>query len=246
MKNEVSFSIIVVTFNAVDVIDKTIKSIISQSYENFEILCIDGLSTDNTVKVLNEHATDSRLKIFSEKDSGIYHAMNKGMDLAKGKYVLYLNAGDYFVSRSILANVIQFLGKDVIVGNAIYKYHREDEIRNPQSLDNLWKGMTFNHQCAFYKLSTLRQFRFNLKYRISSVHEQTIRLAKSDRSFEFIDIPISYYDPYGLSSIFTLWVRDYMRIVFINYPQKLVFIVPRVVVRYVRYLKRNLWNHFQL
>ena len=95
------FSIITVTYNAAHTLPATLRSVGEQSCKLYEYLVIDGLSTDDTVKLAEESGI-TPLTVVSEQDIGLYDAMNKGLGLAKGDYVIFLNAGDSFHSPNVL------------------------------------------------------------------------------------------------------------------------------------------------
>ena len=98
------FSIITVTWNAASVIAPTLQSVQRQTSSNYEMLVIDGASTDETLDIVQE-ASIAALRIFSEPDNGLYDAMNKGIDRAKGRYLIFLNAGDTFADDTALARM---------------------------------------------------------------------------------------------------------------------------------------------
>lgn len=98
------FSIITVSYNSVKTIEETIKSIDSQRYRDFEHLIIDGKSTDGTLDLLARYQNSKR-SIIAEKDKGLYDAMNKGLDLSKGDYIIFLNADDYLANASALETI---------------------------------------------------------------------------------------------------------------------------------------------
>ena len=102
------FSIITVSYNSAKTIEETVKSIDRQSYRDFEHLIIDGKSTDGTLDLLGSYENSKR-SIITEKDKGLYDAMNKGLDLSKGDYVIFLNADDYFAN----ANALEIIAKDI-------------------------------------------------------------------------------------------------------------------------------------
>ena len=117
-------SIITVCKNAENAIERTMLSVVTQSCfnENIEYLIIDGASTDKTVEIIKQYANKYPVKWISEPDSGIYNAMNKGIKLATGEYLLFLNAGDYLVHYNILKSLINLFGNDafdVIYGNIL-------------------------------------------------------------------------------------------------------------------------------
>lgn len=104
------FSIITVTLNAENTIRDTIESILGQSYDEFEYIIVDGMSSDQTMEIISGYQReDKRIKCISGKDDGIYDAMNKGISMALGDYVAILNSGDYFEpdSLKIINNNIQ-------------------------------------------------------------------------------------------------------------------------------------------
>ena len=98
------FTIITVTFNAAGVIKPTLESVAAQDCDDFELLVIDGASTDDTVALVNAAAIDGT-RVLSEKDRGLYDAMNKGIRLARGRYLIFLNAGDAFAAPDVLSRL---------------------------------------------------------------------------------------------------------------------------------------------
>lgn len=170
-------SIITVCYNAEKYIEETILSVISQDYSNLEYIIIDGKSKDNTLAVIEKYA-HSVAKIVSEKDSGIYDAMNKGLLLATGDYVLFMNAGDKFHKNNTITQAVKLSNKaDIFYGEALYT--NDDgkplalmsEIRNRKLPAHLnWKcmqyGMIVSHQAIF--VSTQLAEAYNLKYKYSS------------------------------------------------------------------------------
>lgn len=102
--SKVTLSIITVTYNAEKYIEPTIKSVISQSFKDYEYLIVDGASTDSTIKIIDRYK-DKIDQVISEKDLGVYDGMNKGLRVATGKYVLFLNAGDELSSETILSDI---------------------------------------------------------------------------------------------------------------------------------------------
>ena len=106
------FSVVTVVFNGSSVIEKTIESVLNQEYEPYEYLIFDGKSTDNTLEIVNRYQDAFKQKgisfvVVSEKDTGIYNAMNKGVKAAKGDFISFLNAGDWY-ELDALKNVNAF------------------------------------------------------------------------------------------------------------------------------------------
>lgn len=100
----------------------SIDSVIQQTFKNFELLIIDGVSTDNTIKIAQKY-NDIRIRIWSEPDKGIYDAMNKGIMLAKGDWLYFLGCDDYFYNNEVLNNISNYLKNkrlDILYGNVIF------------------------------------------------------------------------------------------------------------------------------
>ncbi|MHC8947792.1 glycosyltransferase family 2 protein [Sphingobacterium hungaricum] len=195
-------TIITVTYNCVSIIEETILSIIGQDYSNFEWIVVDGSSTDGTLEILNNYNAHIS-KLVSEPDNGIYDAMNKGIVLAKGDFIHFMNAGDKFISDQSISNVFMdetYKAYDVIFGDALAKF---------DTFDKVFKGtyptkehiMNFNHQAVFVKSSLMKEYKFDLKYRICADRNffTTIYL-KENVSFHYIPFQIAEIQAIGFSS----------------------------------------------
>jgi len=152
------FSIITVCYNSEKTIEKTIKSVNEQiDYSNLcEHIFIDGLSTDNTVNIIKRMAKENCVLV-SEKDDGIYDAMNKGIKIAKGKWLCFMNSDDSFASNDILVSIKQIFEQQTDVE---FIYGKENIVRNDDSVsgikqmeiteDKYWYP-TICHQAAFFR-----------------------------------------------------------------------------------------------
>ncbi len=165
-------SIITVCFNSEKTIQQTINSVNNQNYKLVEHIFIDGLSNDNTVNIIKKNMKSNYLLI-SEKDDGIYDAMNKGIKLAKGDIILILNSDDIFYENSTLDNIIDTFKKDnfldLIYGDIIITKN-EKIVRNwivgEYKNNSFLKGWCPAHPAFVAKKSTYRKFGlFNLKYK---------------------------------------------------------------------------------
>jgi glycosyltransferase involved in cell wall biosynthesis len=115
----VKLSIITITRNDAAGLLKTFNSVFTQSFNDFEYIVIDGASTDSSTEIINTHA-DKISYWISEKDKGVYHAMNKGINKATGEYLLFLNSGDHFIDENILEAISTELdGTEIIYGNIL-------------------------------------------------------------------------------------------------------------------------------
>jgi glycosyltransferase involved in cell wall biosynthesis len=143
-------SIITINYNDAVGLQKTIQSVIEQTYKGFEYIVIDGGSTDKSINVINSYA-DKITYWVSEADKGVYNAQNKGVLKATGDYVLFLNAGDYFKDN----NVIDYLFKnshneDIIYGDILYELPNEELTQiYPDELDfGFFVQNTLPHPCS--------------------------------------------------------------------------------------------------
>ena len=135
-------SIITVVFNAEFFIESTINSIIDQTYERKELIVIDGASTDSTLDIIGKYSRHIT-KLISEKDDGIYSAMNKGIALASGDWIIFMNAGDIFIERDVLTNIFSkpIGNAKVIYGDVLVDYGDFSIMRRAVNINKLWSGM---------------------------------------------------------------------------------------------------------
>jgi len=190
-------SIITVTLNDADNLLKTIHSIKGQKFDDLELIVIDGKSNDHTCKII-ETNLDIIKKWQSEKDGGIYQAMNKGIDLAEGEFTLFLNSGDTFTEPDVLSEAYKEINKseaDIFYTN--YKVGNE-KINQNLSLNYLFRKMIC-HQTIFYNTSNLKLNKYNENMRFASDYEHLIRNF-SQLTHKKIDITLVNYDANGISS----------------------------------------------
>lgn len=202
------FSIITITFNAATVIEPTLKSVLEQSYGNYEYLLIDGGSTDDTVaKAKASGVVFSH--IVSEPDNGLYDAMNKGIGLASGDYLCFLNAGDAFHSKDTLQDIVKAIENEKELPDVLYgetaevdaerNFVRMRRLKAPEKLD--WRsfrhGMLVCHQ-AFYARREIAPL-YNLEYRLSSDVDWCIRVMKRSRKLVNVNAVVIDYLQNGLS-----------------------------------------------
>ena len=205
MQTKPKISIITVVFNSRSLIEATMNSVLEQTYSPIEYIIVDGGSTDGTVQLIEQYR--SKLDVFlSEKDNGIYDAMNKGLQRATGEYVLFMNAGDLFFDVSVLEQV--FAGgnhADVYYGNTkiIDKEGNilgDRRLKPPVVLD--WRSLRFGmcvcHQSFIAKRSLCEPY--NLKYRLSADIDWVIRVLKQAQTIKNSRITISKFLEGGSSA----------------------------------------------
>ena len=194
-------SIITICYNAASTITRTLRSVSAQTYPNIQYLIIDGASKDNTLELVRELAPEA--EIYSERDKGIYDAMNKGLDRATGDYVWYVNAGDALVSPTTVEDLVRATCTgdslpDVLYGDTrLIDAEGHDlglrRLRPPHQLD--WRsfrsGMLVCHQAFVAKRSISPHY--DLSYRFSADVDWCIRVLKEAKTTAFYPEPIALY-----------------------------------------------------
>lgn len=198
---KVRFSIITVSYNAEETIKDTINSVLSQTFEDFEIVVKDGLSTDNTISMIPK---DRRILLISQKDNGIYDAMNQAIEASQGEYLIFMNCGDTFDSSDVLLNVDKFIsenpGIDIIYGN----YVVNGDVRiQPKILTDFYLFRTpLCHQSMIIKKELFDEIGFyDLRYRILADYNFTQKAWWNGKKFEYIDLVVCKYLGGGVSEM---------------------------------------------
>lgn len=189
-------SVVTVCYNSLDMLKKTMQSVDSQTYSNFEYIIVDGNSTDGTPDYLKTYG-GKITKYISEPDKGIYDAMNKGVKMSEGDYVIFLNAGDLFADETTLQRIFDgnTYDADVIYGDVI----KNGKVKPAEKPHNAHK-MYFCHQSCFTKLECLQQFPFDTKYKMSADFNFFKMLTLNGKTFKQLDIPVAIFDTTGVSN----------------------------------------------
>lgn len=207
-------SIVTVVYNGSNFIEKTILSILNQSYENLEYIIIDGGSTDCTLDILNKYENrDRRIKIVSEKDNGIYDAMNKGLNLASGEWINFMNAGDIFYDNDTLLKVFasDYCDKTIIYGDLKVTYYDFSTIQISKPLLRLRYGMCFSHQSTFFRVSYHKDNPYNTQFKIAADYDLIYRTYLNGHKFHYCNEVISNVISNGIAdknrirTIFEYW-----------------------------------------
>ena len=194
-------SIITICYNATSTITRTLRSVSAQTYPNIQYLIIDGASKDNTLELVRELASEA--EVYSERDKGIYDAMNKGLDRATGDYVWYVNAGDALASPTTVEDLVRATCTGDSLPDVLYGDTRlidsEDHdlglrrLRPPHQLD--WRsfrsGMLVCHQAFVAKRSISPHY--DISYRFSADVDWCIRVLKEAKTTAFYPEPIALY-----------------------------------------------------
>ena len=201
-------TIVTVSFNEERNISRTIESVLTQTSSDFEYIICDGKSTDRTVEIAETYREAFKQKnvnyiVNSEKDKGIYDGMNKGLDLANGKYIYFLNAGDWFYADDIVEKIISAADAndypDVIYGNVV-GVEREVLTVFSSSDANLESSMIC-HQALFSLTSLMKERKFDLNYKIAADYKFVLGLKVDGKRFMGVDLIIAYFSCDGISSV---------------------------------------------
>lgn len=202
--NNPLISVITISYNAADTITPTLQSVANQNFHDFEHIIIDGLSKDDTIAIARREGIPG-LRILSEKDSGIYDAMNKGLRLATGEYVIFLNSGDTFAGEDTLAHYAEAITNyhpDIIYADTVivapdrhilrHRHLSAPEILTMQSFSH---GMLICHQAFMVRRDIAPSY--DTQYRFSADYDWCIRCIQNtspDRCHNLNNVEIHYLD----------------------------------------------------
>lgn len=201
-------SVITVSFNAVSCIERTIKSVISQRYNDFEYIIVDGQSNDGTIEIIQKYHVNIS-KWISEPDRGIYNAMNKAVRMCSGEYCIFMNAGDMFVNPLVLKQVSLFLddGFDVLTGCEISTKNGKivDYVKPPQKATLKHFFVTsISHQASFIKRSLLLEYPYDEHLKLVSDWKFWLQtLVLDGKSYRSIDVDVCVFNHDGMTYAFS-------------------------------------------
>ena len=196
-----------VCYNSIDTIEDTIRSVISQTYDEVEYIIVDGASDDGTMAVVDRYKDVHGIVTLSEPDKGLYDAMNKATGLATGDYILFMNSGDIFADENVIKDLSAVLeeGHDLVFGNVIRKkphgqiiekYHGRHKI-----MSMLLQGRMMCHQSIFTRTDIMKQYGFDLKYSITADYDFIMRLMHDKRDLVYVYRTVTVVDNIeGISS----------------------------------------------
>ena len=193
MNRQPKVTVITVCRNNKAALEKTIHSVLCQQYDALDYLVIDGASTDGTVTLLS---TEKGLRWISEPDNGIYDAMNKGIMMADGEWIIFMNAGDTFASEDTLQKVFSVEREaDIIYGDVI----KNGSVKQAEPPHNSHR-MFFCHQSALVRTDCLRENLFDTRHKMSADFKQMKQLYHKGKRFLQLPFPIADFDTSGISN----------------------------------------------
>lgn len=198
-------SIITVCFQAKDEVRATMENVRKQTWKQFEYLVIDGKSADGTVELLAQSVSDFAdsgipFRYVSEPDHGIYDAMNKGVRMARGQWLLFLNAGDLLADEHVLEQIFEKpANAQIIYGDTLCIYQGNTRLYPALPLDHLTYEMAFCHQSAFIRRDLLVEHPYDISYKVCADHQFFLSMYLLKKTFAYYAFPVSIYEIAGYS-----------------------------------------------
>lgn len=196
-------SVITVNRNNAASLEKTIQSVIAQTFADFEYIIIDGNSADGSVDVIRKYA-DHVSFWCSEPDTGPYDAMNKGVEHAAGEWCIFMNSGDRFADEHVLSNVFSAADAsacDVIYGDVISTFSWGELKKVPEPIDGIETHMVFCHQSSLVRTALAKELKFDTGYKIAADFNLFRTLYKHGGRFRYVPVVIAVYNAEdGISS----------------------------------------------
>lgn len=190
-------SVITICYNAVESIEKTILSVLNQTYNNIEFIVVDGASTDGTIEIVNKYK-EKISHFISEPDKGIYDAMNKGIKAANGEWINFMNAGDTFYSKNSVSLMInKFLRDgniDVYYGYQVHSFEYGKYIRKRLPLEYFSRCMPIGHASTFVRSALLKESGFDCRFKVAADYNFFYNLYMSGGLFHFIDVIVADFE----------------------------------------------------
>lgn len=183
---------------------KTKESLNRQTFHDYQWVIIDGASTDGTANAATDLKGENIISV-SEPDNGIYDAMNKGLKLSTGEYVVFMNAGDLFFSENTLKTVAKKITEedpDIIYGDSIDADERNNKYfhKKARGHKKINYGMFACHQSIYYKNPKAKGIQYSTEYKIAGDYEFTARALKASQRILYIAEPLSIFDSTGISN----------------------------------------------
>lgn len=213
-------TVVTVCYNCQDSIEETLKSVVTQDYPSLEYIIIDGKSTDGTLDIVHKYQ-DHIAELVSEKDQGIYDAMNKGLQRATGEWIFFLNSGDVFHDTHVLSAIFaedKTKDSDVCWGNYDVRWHNRIFHREATlpffKNQAFYHGMGFSHQSVFVRTHLAKALMFDMSFKCCADYNMMIQLYRNGAHFLYIPITIALVEGRGGFSAqnFKTQMRDTARL----------------------------------
>lgn len=201
--SELKVSIITVVYNGVNTIEQTIKSVLGQTYKNIEYIIIDGASTDGTQQIIKKYV-DYISYYVSERDDGLYYAMNRGIEKATGEIIGIINSDDWYSEDAVESVVDCFRQNaiDLVYGRIIKILENgEEKIRKNMPLKSMWYQMAIPHPSVFVKRDIYQDLGiFDTRYQFAADYELLLRFYTNKIKFYYLDKVLAYFRLGGITT----------------------------------------------
>lgn len=213
------FSIVTITWNNLAGLRETAASVLTQTDASYEWIIVDGASTDGTIEAF-DNGQFPGANFVSEPDSGLYDAMNKGLERSRGEYVIFMNAGDQFADEGVLRDVAQhpaFGQCEIIYGDAFEVEGSYAVFKKAFSHDKVWYTMFAHHQSMFYARDAIAKRAYSMRYPLAADWAMTAALLRDGARASYIERAICRFERGGLSQsnspdVLRRWRQDRIKV----------------------------------
>ena len=234
-------TIITVCVNAEKTIKDTIESVLKQSYKDFEYIIVDGKSSDDTLKIISKY-DDKRIRLISEKDKGLYDAMNKGIKLATGDIIGTINSDDILASENIFQTVIENFDENTDVIYANIKYYNEDFSKVKRDFISGTKENEYfcpAHPSMYVRKEIYQRIgTYNTSYKIASDFDFMVRCNLNNVRYKYIDKYFVYMRYGGKSNGFVGYLENYKECFEVLRQNKVSFPLTKTTLRSIHTIKQ--------
>ena len=220
MSKKKIFSIVTVCFNSQNTIEKTIRSVLQQQEYVREYIIVDGLSNDLNLNIIKKYEVELKaqsilLTVISEKDNGIYDAMNKGIEKCSGKIISLLNSDDWY-EKDALSQIFDFFQKNshVEIAHGNLNYHCKGKVKHhfPKKKSNFfWLGMTLNHPTFFVKKNIYEKIKYDPSYKIAGDYDFLLKTISMKIQYGYLNKTLVNFSCGGASSSFFNSIKELHR-----------------------------------
>lgn len=199
-------TVVTICLNAENYIERTLQSVFEQKKVEIDYIIKDGGSTDGTNEIISKYAKSNESVVVNhiiKKDTGIYGAMNQAISLAKGEWIIFMNAGDCFYNSEVLQDLELHLNKidaDVIYGNTLYLLDNTYGFVQIHDVAHIENFFSIGHQSTFVRTNIMKEFLFREHFKIAGDYDLFIRLLNAKKSFQKVNMIISCCDREGVSA----------------------------------------------
>lgn len=200
-------AVVTVSYNSQENIERTIKSVLSQDFSDFEYWIQDGGSSDGTLEIIEKYKErfekkNIKYNFVSERDEGIFDAMNKSIKRIQAEFVIFLNCGDFFTSSHVLANVFEkndLEDIDIIYGN-YYRYGKEYRRKIiSEEPYKIMQRMICSHQAIFTRTALLCERNYNTEYKMAADYDFYLEMYLAGKHYKYMDMEFVYFEVSGIS-----------------------------------------------